>query len=327
MKKKIHPKDQTKEMSSALYEFMQRNQERKSEYDKKEGDNFRAICKKIGISDDEAEAYIRDSMSLWAALDCEYILYDSWWKVFKDFFVKEDIHPLDYDYMKKNSMWREQILKDAESILDQIIFPLPAQSRIVVINLARTKEAIMAEVEEIVTNAVKAYQKKRNEVVILDDDGKIIDVVNNKKKERNKWLPITPELLEVWDLYKQAGQHPWLKTFRNISRKVGRPLSTVKDQWCQAFEKIYGKKYTPEIKYATEEKRRDADVLCVSCPYIIEKDGKPDHAKCQRRGDWYPCSEYLSIAGKAMSVESVEYDDDIDYSRPNPRKSRKNKHE
>ena len=231
--------------------------------------------------------------------------------------------------------------------MTELILSNPNHRRIVVINLERTKEAIMAELEEIVTKALMEYQeilKKppytvENIIATVSDSfaknvpwfheennpNSIHFIVTDKlrddeakKQERLKWLSIWRDLLEVWDLYEKAGQQPWLKTFRHISRKVGRPLSTVKDQWRQAYEKIYGKKYIPEIKYATEEKRSDADALCVSCPH---------GAKCYRGGDWFPCRDYQVIAGKEMSVKSVVYDDEINYNNPNPRKSRKNKHE
>ena len=69
-----------------------------------------------------------------------------------------------------------------------------------------------------------------------------IDLASYKKKQRLKWLSIYDELLEVWDLYTDAGQQPWKRTFQQISKKVGRPLSTVKNQWNKAYEKIYGEK-------------------------------------------------------------------------------------
>jgi hypothetical protein len=140
----------------------------------------------------------------------------------------------------------------------------------------------------------------------LNDELQRLDVEHGGKEKRLKWLSIYKEVLEVWDLYEHAGQQPWKRSFQQISKKVGRPLSTVKDQWNKAYEKIYGKIYKPETKYTTEEKRGDADKLCASCPY---------GAKCYRRGDWYPCRDYLAIAGKEKNVKFTEYKDSFLYDK------------
>jgi len=109
------------------------------------------------------------------------------------------------------------------------------------IDLSRSKEVILAEVGRLID------QHKKIEKTVL---GKI-------RQRRLKWLPKTPELLEVWDLWEEAGKTPAIQTFKYISKKVGRPLSTIKSQWYLCFlKKIHGKKYDGKERYATEEKRK-----------------------------------------------------------------------
>ncbi len=119
----------------------------------------------------------------------------------------------------------------------------PNDTLIVGVDLTRPKDSILAEISS------------------------LLDMQKKHTGKREKWLPIVPELLQVWDLYEAAGKTPAIQSFRNISRKLGRPISTVKDQWYAAYEKIYRKPYKPESKAATEEKRADADALCAKCPY------------------------------------------------------------
>jgi len=365
-KKKIHPKEQTKEIRKARYEFMMRNPKQKSSQEEiinlirstgqkislKEGLPENLVEKQIQVLTD----LLKEDRSIWAAFDGQPELIHSLVEVYNRINEEEKTHP-GYIHSLEDSngqmeqmwMWEGEIENDAERILKELLFPLPYQKRIIIINLERTKEAIMAEVEKIVTDALKEYQEVWSKVPLVIEDAlsfvipsnlsklgfsdekvdkiltnrlkpyqsnneKDINFASYRKKERLKWLPIYKELLEVWDLYSEAGQQPWQKTFPQISRKVGRPLSTVKDQWYMAYEKIYGEKYKPETKYSTEEKRGDADKLCASCPH---------GAKCYRGNDWHPCRDYLAIAGKEKNLEVEEYKDNIDYSKPNPRKSRK----
>lgn len=214
-------------------------------------------------------------------------------------------HPIHIKYEEKQEMYREQILKNAKHILNQIIFPYPSESLVITVNLNRSKESIMAEVEEIITDELNNYHEELNKVFLFDVNKKFVGTEQNDKKERMKWLSIVDELLEVWDLYDQAGQQPVKITFKQIARKVNRPLSTVKDQWRTAYEKIYHIPYNPESKYVTEEKKINADQLCAKCPH---------GAKCYRGNDWFPCNDWLKIAGKERNIKFVEYCDNILYN-------------
>jgi hypothetical protein len=130
-----------------------------------------------------------------------------------------------------------------------------------------------------------------------------------EKDQRAAWLSKTDELLEVWDMYGDAGQQPSKLTFQQVARRVNRPLSTVKDQWRVAYQKIYGAPYDPEVRDSTEEKKADADQLCAKCPY---------DAKCYRGNDWYPCNEYLQRLGRERTLKTVEYREDLLFSNEEP---------
>lgn len=124
---------------------------------------------------------------------------------------------------------------------------------------------------------------------------------NNKRDRKEAWFQ-----LKVWDLWYEAGRKPWQRTFRAISKEVGRKESTVKSQWYRAYELINGKPYDPISKYRTEEKRAEADKFCAQCPWGM---------KCYKKtGDWIPCSDYVRMAGKEVfSGKIVAFDEKILY--------------
>jgi len=152
------------------------------------------------------------------------------------------------------------------------------------VNLTLPKEIILAEVGELLDRYKKKHKVTTSKRIILNDAN---------------------EIFQVWGLYQQAGKQPSRVTFRDAARMTGRPLSTIKDQWRKAYEKIYGKKYEPAVKYTTEKKKADADQLCAKCPY---------DAKCYRGADWKPCNDYLKIAGKEKMVAFTELHDNYEYS-------------
>jgi len=177
---------------------------------------------------------------------------------------------------------------DLEQVFTLLSSNNPDDTLIVGVDLSRPKDAIIAEFSI------------------------LLDMQIRRTGKRGKWVPIVDELMEVWDLYEAAGKTPAIQSFRNISRKLGRPLSTVKDQWYEAYEKIYRKPYKPETKYTTTEKKNDAvEKLCARCPHLTPKGGK-----CHIGGEWHPCAEYLKIAGKEKSVIMEEYNDAILYEYP-----------
>ena len=81
-----------------------------------------------------------------------------------------------------------------------------------------------------------------------------------------------------------------------------------------AYEKIYGVPYTPEIKFTNEGKKADADALCANCPH---------NAKCYKSGDWFPCADYLKLAGTEKTAQFFEYDDNVNQDTTGKRTAKK----
>jgi hypothetical protein len=277
MKKKLKPDEQTKELGRARWEFFKRNPEEYKEIEK----NISELVLKLGLDIDEVMV---DSMQRPAARDANLMLFESWLKILH----KTPAIILE-SYEEKNKVYREQILEDATKILNRILYLNPSECLLLVCDLTRSKQAIMAEVELIVDNQLSQYKKEKRKV--------------EDSNRRLKWLSNTDELLEVWDLYEREGKKPGVMSFKRIARKIGRPLSTVKSQWRLAYEKIYRKAYDPGTKYANEETRALADAFCAKCPY---------NGKCYRNGDFYPCAEYMKIAGKEKpKPKHLEFKDEI----------------
>jgi len=324
MSKKVNPKEQTGELNRASLEFLKRNAGKLEELSKA----FSRNEKKRDIFSTSLASYSGNNQKIKKAWDffLQECLFDKDYKAalteietlpaantgwhFMNFAMDhgyqvmahggESIFQMTKDAL--NEAYLDYLCRNAREIFTELTNGQPSKYLLVGIDLSRTKEVIRDEVAEL----VRQHQ----------DKGGL--GLENIQPKRFKWLPIVNDLLEVWDLYNQAGQQPWQKTFPRISKKVGRPLSTVKDQWRQAYAKIYGKSYDPESKYATEEKRQAAAVVCQNCPHLT-----PEGAKCQRGGEFYPCAEYLKIAGKEKSLNTIDYMDDILYSADGRKKKKK----
>ena len=309
MKKKIHPKDQTEELNRARIEFLMRNPEEQKRIDKLiERNNKKRdeITTDLATINGELVQELKDS---WDFLLREHLFDEEFRKVdegltiypaakagwpWLDFVMEnayrglsngeKNIHQMDRDEMSEKYL--DYLCRNARNIFIEMTSGKPLTHMFVGIDLTRTKEAILAEVAEIVTLH------------------KIRTGITETEKKRLKWLPVVNELLEVWDLWNQAGQKPWQRTMTAIAKRVGRPTSTVKAQWRMAYEMIYNKPYDPQTRYSTEEsKERAEDILCSKCPY---------DAKCYKKnGDWFPCADYRKIAGKERSFKTVQYNDEI----------------
>lgn len=285
--------NQTEKLRRARWEFIRRNSDKKKELDEiierhekwmRGSEIMKSQGALVEIRDrldapeflnfnptDDVKACLQPP----AAKEASLHFFQSWWRCLGR------INPFRLSYEEKQAAWRAQILKDAPAIMDRMLPVNPSECLILTVDLTRTKEAILEEIEAIVTEQKKAYDEATGE------------------RSRLKWLPKTSELLQVWDLYEKAGQTPIIKSFALVASQMGRPLSTVKSQWYTAYEKIYGEKYDPESVFSTEEKRSTADALCARCPHSF---------KCYRKnGDWVPCADFLRLAGKERRLET--YDD------------------
>jgi len=309
MKKKILPKDQTKELNKSKFEFIKRNEKEFKELEELFKENEKARNEFITHLATINGNFSQELQENWDFL-LQEIIFD---KKLKDKideiktspaangsspflnFAMENAHRVmayggkSISQMSKNEL-NEKCLdyfcQNARPIFSELTNNKPSKHLLVGIDLTRNKETILAEIAELVT----LHQLRTG--------------IKENKKERLKWLPIIDEIIEVWDLYQQAGKQPARVTFKDTARITGRPLSTVKDQWRKAYEMIYGIPYEPESKYATEEKRADATQLCAKCPH---------DAKCYKGADWKPCSDYLKITGNEKNVTLTELHDNILY--------------
>lgn len=272
MKKKFHPKKQTEELKKAEFEFLIRNKEK---FEKIISDpawqSFSRRCRELKIDQEELDDILRDTL----VREAVYVDYEYWAHAENNANKRAKLSP-ETSY---NDLYVEEMAKDAEKLVRRLIDGKPNDIMIAAIDLTRPGDVILAEIRGILEDAYR-----------------------ERKRTRSKWLTNAHELLEVWDLWALAGQKPWQRSMTAISRKVGRPVSTVKTQWRMAYEKIHGKPYDPQTKYVNEEKRANADTLCANCPH---------GAKCYTRGDWYPCADYRKLTGKERSIKTVEYTDGI----------------
>jgi hypothetical protein len=315
MKKRIHPKDQTQILNNAQLQFLLRNKEA-----------IQRLQELVGQDGKRRDEITTALATIGGKVDPER--KEKW-----DFFYEHSENPVGEglaEFVKKaeipkavNAVWRwvdysmeierqrlvlptepgvsnnlgyeelktkiiDLYCRDARDIFSELMNGRPSAHLLMGVDLTRNKEVILEEVKRVILE----YQKKLG--------------VHEVPEKRFKWLSMVDELLEVWDLYDHAGQRPWKETFKRISEKVGRPLSTVKDQWRTAYEKIYGQPYDANSKFATEEKRGDADQLCAKCPH---------GAICYKKGgDWVPCRDYLKVAGREKTRKAVSYRDDLQYS-------------
>lgn len=272
-KKRIPPDQQTNELARANFEFMKRNPEK-----------FEAFKKRV----EKAKSHSGRIEELFlSGKICKHR-----YAAKAAFRYQPSTSPKNSEaYKKENAYLLEEMIRYARLIFSSLTDNEPDKTLLIGVDLGRTKAAIMAEIEKIVNENLSCYRGK------------------NYIQSRDKWLPLLDEILEVWDLYSAAGQQPVKTTFRQISKKVGRPLSTVRDQWLIAYEKIFDEQYKAEEKYSTEEKRASADEFCAKCPHIAA--GKTP--KCYRNSDFIPCAEYLRLAGKERTVKNVEFIENIDY--------------
>lgn len=288
MKKKIRPDEQSRELNKALFEFLKRNKSKFEEFlERSEIESISVLCEQYNATQENIEDLLSDSLGMSAIIDGEPC-FDAYLRAFNRAEKKNNLwkqrpflpSEVIKDTNQFSNLYFEELVKDSVNIVKKYMSERPLERLLVSIDLTRSTEAILSEIKE------KVGSEKR-----------LI------KETRLRWLPKGDKLLEVWDLYDQAGQNPTTMTFKIISKKVGRPLSTVKSQWYMAYEKIFGKAYDPEIKYTSEEKKTDATKLCAKCPH---------EAKCYRKGDWYPCTDYLKIAGKERQTpNNLEFKDEI----------------
>jgi hypothetical protein len=298
MKKKITPAEQTKKLRKARWEFLKRNAKAKEDFENQEIiKSFREWFEKHpdifnnGInSEEDIQFYKKLGISPRAVDSCDELLECTMQRP-----AAEAVYHF-FDFINKhprwaampddeiNGKWLNFLIKKAKETFHRLTYMKPIETLLLGVDMTRSKDVIMAEVERLVDKHQKFYEGQK------------------PVKTRLKWLPLADELIQIWDLYQAEGKTPGTVTFKIISKKLKLPVSTIKSRWYTVYEKIYGIPYDPEIKISTEEKKAKADELCIQCPY---------GAKCYRSGDWFPCAEYMKIAGKEKINNDLEFKDEI----------------
>lgn len=260
MSRKIKPEDQTKELSTAMWEFLQRNPMKK---------------------DDQKTEYLLDIHN--------YLITVRWYKeAFEDFLKRSQCRPAadtslvmretriktwlerggseeDDEFMDH---WKREILKNAEKMVRELIPGKPNTTLVISIDLTRSTKAIEKEVAALVSKAKRKV-----------------------KETRIKWLSIIDELLAVWDAWVGYSQR---RCFKLIAKQLNIPESTVKDRWRLAYRLINGQEYSREVAAG------EADALCARC-----KDQKKCYQTVGGKMEFYPCHEYLKLAGKNCTREKL----------------------
>lgn len=282
MSKKINPKDQTRELNKAFFEFLKRNKNEFAAFlEKYEFESVAALCEKYHAPQEEVEEWLAEILSPPAVMD-EKPCYSAYLKAYRRAEKKECQGPcLPAEVIKAmeqfSKIYLEELAKDSENIIREYMSVRPLERLMVSIDLTRPTEVILAEVKALVTSSKREMQEKRL-----------------------KWLPIVNDLLDVWDLWEKYSQR---RCFSLIARRLKIPESTVKARWRLAYKLIYGHEYTKQQGHA------DADMLCSKC-----KDQKKCYRIVKNSMEFIPCAAYLKMTTPNYMRENVF--SDIDEIKP-----------
>jgi hypothetical protein len=307
MKKKIHPKDQTRELSRAKLEFLKRN-----------ADEFKELKRLFEENEKKRDELIASLASISGELDPK--LKESW-----DFLFDYSGTAFDGEFSEHlqrvripnaaNAVWRwidysmelahermftgqgattyddlkkavlEKHTRDARGIFTELTDGRPAVHLLMGIDLTRSKDVIMAEVERLVTE----HQTKMGK--------------NERPKGRLRWLSIVDEILAVWDA---ANSYERVRDFRAVARKLNMEYSTVQKRWNLAYKLIYGREYSADE--AKETMRDSAFDLCAHCP---PEKAKHCYVEIDGRMEFRPCEEFKKLYGTDYLREKILENSDV----------------
>ena len=163
---------------------------------------------------------------------------------------------------------------DLEKVMTILSGNKPDDTLIVGINLKRPKDAIMAEL----TN--------------------LLDMQIQRTGKRDKWLPLVDELLQVWDMWAAYEKR---RCFHLIAKRLSIPETTVKARWKRAYILIHRKPYTKKAG------KSSAIELCAKC-----KDQGKCYRTVNGVMDFYPCAAYLKLTGKSYTREKLLEKDEFE---------------
>jgi len=282
MSKKINPKDQTREKNKAFFEFLKRN---KTEYatflEKYEFESVEALCERYNAPREEVEGWLAESLSSPAVMD-ESPCFPAYLKAYNRTEKKDRNGPCKpaeviKDMEKFGEIYLEELVKDSENIIRQYMEDRPLERLLVSIDLTRSTEVILAEVQKLVASSKREIETRRL-----------------------KWLPIFNDLLAIWDLWEKHSQR---RCFKLIAKQLKIPESTVKARWRLAYKLIYGHDYTKQKGHV------ESDKLCSSC-----KDQKKCYRIINNSMQFIPCAAYLKLAAPDYMRENTF--GDIDEIKP-----------
>jgi hypothetical protein len=297
MTKKIIPKEQTAELNRACLEFLKRNPKKLKEFlnlleqNEKKRDEY---ATNMATLSGKCNQELRKSWNL--------ILSESFFdKDFKEKLTEIETLPaantgwhfcrfvMDHGYQvmahggedvfcltkdSLNTKFLDYLCQNAREIFTELTNGQPSKHLLVGLDLSRTKEVILAEVADLVTQ----HQ---------DRSGLGLEDIPQK---RFKWLSIVDDLLEVWDSWIASGE-PARRAFPAIAKRLNIPESTVKARWHRAHVFIYGKPYeTDPAKRRKQLEDKAMELLCLKCtdPVCGNKHG----------ADEIGCPAYVKMAGK-----------------------------
>jgi hypothetical protein len=166
-----------------------------------------------------------------------------------------------------------------EKILNLLTYSDPEKTTLLLsIDLARSKETILAEVEN------------------------CIDLQRGKLKNRLKWVSNRDKFFQVWKMWEESGE-PARQAFPAIAKRLNVPKTTVKARWYLAYELIYGEPYeTDPAKRREQREKKATRKLCGKCTNPI--------CDPENGGDWIGCPDYVKLVGKNTPRERTNEDID-----------------
>ena len=288
-------KGQTEELSVALWELLKRNPEAKKEYE--EGiQSFRKNYADWGdVFLDECDDFLKNTMQRPAVT--KYYHFAHFTFKHPEFFTKMSDDEI-------NKKWMQMLIENSKLIFERLIMGEPVKTLFVGIDLTRSKEAILAELETIISETQDFYW-------------------GEELRPRQSWLKKIKDYLAVWDMWIERGE-PARQAFPEMAKELKIPESTVRARWDRAYELIYKKTYENDPLKRREDKIEKAlKELCGVCT----------NPTCYKDGDFIGCPEYIRIVGKSASQESASRDsresaydnfDEILEASQNPMAVRKN---
>ena len=274
----MKPKDQTRELGKARYEFLKRNKHKFEEFlAGNDTQRFLNYCKELNIKPEEIDNSLAEDMETPAITGIEPCM-NAYMRAFNKAEKKGDINvpflvgEVISDMAEFSELYLDELIKASKSIIREYMSDKPLERLLVSIDLSRSTEVILSEIKTLVTSEKREMQQTRL-----------------------SWLSTVKDLLTVWDLWVVTGE-PARQAFKNMAEKLNVPESTVKARWYKAYELIYERPYeTDPVRRQELLADKAIQELCLRCtdPICGNKHGAEEIG----------CSAYEKLAGKKTPRE------------------------